>query len=99
MLAMTAGELVMVTAAVLLIREAIDGRMVVDLLRGLLSGAATLLLMRALPQVTPLIGIPVCVLIFFGLSVAVGLVNRSDLELLTTILRKRSDLVVENTPG
>jgi hypothetical protein len=55
--------------------------------------------MRALPQVTPLIGIPVCVLIFFGLSVAVGLVNRSDLELLTTILRKRSDLVVENTPG
>jgi MFS superfamily sulfate permease-like transporter len=62
--------------------------MVVDLLRGLLAGAATVLLMWSLPSITPFIGIPVCVLAFLGLSVAVGLVNRADIELLGTMFRK-----------
>ena len=71
--------------------------MLVDLARGLLAGAATLLLMWSLPPVTPFIGIPVCVLVFLGLSVAVGLVNRADFELLATVFRKRGDAIVETT--
>jgi O-antigen/teichoic acid export membrane protein len=91
MFAVAGGELVMVAAACLLIREAIDGRMVGDLARGLISGAATVLLMWSLPPIAPFIGIPVCVLAFLGLSVAVGLVNRADFELLASTLSRKRD--------
>ena len=100
MFAVAGGELVMVAAACQLIREAVDRRMAVDLLRGLLGGAATVLLMRLLPPLTPVISIPACVLVFLGLSVAVGLVNRADLEILAaTLFRSRSAAGAANTPA
>jgi O-antigen/teichoic acid export membrane protein len=98
MFAITAGELVMMAAAFLLIRKFVGARMMVDLLLGLLAGGATVLLMRLLPPVTPFLGIPLCVLSMLGLSVAVGLVNRSDLELLA-VLWKRSPVVVGGAPA
>jgi O-antigen/teichoic acid export membrane protein len=94
MLAMAVGEVAMVTAAMMLVREAVDGRMLVDFLRGLVSGGATVLLVRALPPVTPFLGIPICVLVFVSLATVFGLVNRQDFQLLATAFRKRTPDVV-----
>jgi O-antigen/teichoic acid export membrane protein len=89
-LAMASGELVMVTAAVLLIRHMLSGGMALDFLRGLTSGAGTIVLMRSLPAVSPLIGIPLCLVTFAVLSLVVGLVRRADLILLAPMFRKRA---------
>ena len=94
MLAMGVGEVAMVTAAMLLIRDAIDGGMLIDFLRGLASGGATLLVIRALPSTNPFLDIPLCLLVFFALSTLTGLVNRRDFELLVTGFRKRTPEVV-----
>jgi PST family polysaccharide transporter len=90
MLAMAAGELLMVVAAMILIRDAIDWHMMSDLLRGLASGVVTVVLMRMLPPLSPWIGIPACVAVFASVALLVGLVNRSDLALLTASLRNRA---------
>jgi O-antigen/teichoic acid export membrane protein len=99
MLALGAGEVAMVTAAMLLIREAVDGRMLLDFLRGLISGGATVLLVRAVSPVTPLVGIPLCVLAFVGLATLVGLVDRQDFQLITTAFRKRTPSVEAAVPA
>jgi O-antigen/teichoic acid export membrane protein len=96
MYAMAIGELVMVAGAMWLIRTAIDGRMVSDFCRGLLGGGITVLLMRLLPPLSPFLAIPVCVVAFLGLSLALGLVTRSDVELLMAGLRKRPMPAIEN---
>ena len=88
-LAMACGELVMVTAAVLLIRDIVSVAMGLDFLRGLVAGAATIAVMRLLPPINPLLGIPLCVVTFAAVAVVVGLVRRSDLELLPPFFRKR----------
>jgi O-antigen/teichoic acid export membrane protein len=89
MFAMTAGELVMVAAAVILIRDAVGGDMIVDALRAAGAGAVTVLLMRLLPPVSPFVAIPVCVLTFLGVASATKLLNRSDVDLLMTAFRSR----------
>lgn len=89
MIAMGVGEVLMVAAAILLIREAFDARMLIDLVRGAVSGAATILLMRPLASLSPFVGIPLCVALFLLVSLVVGLVNRDDLELLTAGIRNR----------
>jgi O-antigen/teichoic acid export membrane protein len=91
-LAMASGELVMVIAAVLLIRDSISAAMGIDFVRGVIAGAATVALIRALPPITPLLGIPLCVAAFGILSAVVGLVGRADVELLAPMLRRRSTL-------
>jgi O-antigen/teichoic acid export membrane protein len=88
-LAMACGELVMVAAAIALIRDLVDGGMLVDLLRGLAAGTATILLIGRLPHLTPLLGIPVSVLLFAVFASAVGLVKRADTELLLSSFRTR----------
>jgi O-antigen/teichoic acid export membrane protein len=99
MLAMGVGEVAMVTAAMLLIREAVDGRMLVDFLRGLASGGATLLLVWALPPLSPFVGIPVCVLAFVCLATVIGLVNRQDFQVLATAFRKGTPGVIAAGPS
>lgn len=99
MYAMATGELAMVGAGMWLIREAIDAPMIGDLCRGLVGGGATMLMMRWLPPLTPFLAIPICVLVFLGLSVAVGLVRRSDVEMLLAGLRQRSTPAIESVPG
>jgi O-antigen/teichoic acid export membrane protein len=88
MYAMLAGELLMVVVSWALVKEAIDGRLVVDMLRSLVAGVATLLLFRFLPALTPFLGIPLCILVFGAVSWMVGSIRRSDVELLVASLRK-----------
>ncbi len=70
MYALAAGEVLMFVPCLILLREVVDGRMVSDMLRTILAGAATLLLWRLLPALTPLLAIPMCVLVFGGFSFA-----------------------------
>ena len=59
----------------------------VDVARALGSAAITLLLFWWIPPLPFLIGIPVCVFAFFLSSVGLGLVRRTDIQLLWTLLR------------
>jgi O-antigen/teichoic acid export membrane protein len=97
MYAMTIGELLMLVVSGILVREAIDGRTIRDLCRSLIAGAATVLLVRLLPVRTPFLAIPICVFVFAGLSLLVGAVKRSDVEILLTSFRKPSPLVTATT--
>jgi len=90
MYAMVIGESLMLVAAGILIRNAVDGRTLVQVCRGLIAGAATILLIRLLPALTPFLAIPMCVLVFGGLSWLVGAVKRSDVEMLLASFRKPS---------
>ena len=90
MFAMTIGEALMLIAGGILLREAVGGRTVGDVCRGLFAGAATVLAMRLLPALSPFLGIPLCVLIFGALALLVGVLKRSDVELVVASLRKRS---------
>jgi O-antigen/teichoic acid export membrane protein len=82
MYAMSIGEMLMLVAAGFLMREVIDGHIVGDICRCLLAGAATVLVIRLLPAFTPFLAIPFCILTFAGLSLLLGAVRRSDLEML-----------------
>jgi O-antigen/teichoic acid export membrane protein len=88
--AMVIGELVIVCVSWTIVREAIDGRTVADLFRGLVAGAATVLLFKLLPGLTPFIGIPLCILVFGLVSWAVGLMKASDIRMLMASLRRKS---------
>jgi O-antigen/teichoic acid export membrane protein len=88
--AMLVGELLIVCASWVLIREAIDRRTVADMLRGMLAGAATVLLFEFLPAMTPFLGVPLCVLVFGALSWATGVLKRSDLDMLLAAVRKKA---------
>jgi O-antigen/teichoic acid export membrane protein len=96
--ALAGGELVMVAGAVFMLRNLVEVAMAADFARGIAGGAATILLMRALPAVSPLLGIPLCVALYLVLSVAVGLLRRADFDLLASMFRRRAALVPENTP-
>ena len=92
-LGMFGGELMMLAVAVKMIRHVLKGAMLIDFLRGLVSGAATIILMRFVEPITPVFLIPLCVLTFLAFSGIVGLVRRSDIETMVTMLisRKRLD--------
>lgn len=90
MYALAIGELQMLVVAGFLIREAVDGRTVREIFRGLLAGAGTVLLFWLLPPLSPFLAIPLCLVVFGGLSLLVGAVKRSDVELLQASFRKPS---------
>jgi O-antigen/teichoic acid export membrane protein len=92
--AMTIGELLMLVASVVLVRETVDGRTVGDVCRSLIVGAVTILLFRILPALTPFLAIPLCLLVFGGLAFLVGAVKRSDVEMLLASFRKRSPVML-----
>jgi hypothetical protein len=79
-------------AGIVLVRRSIAGGMILDLCRGLLAGAATIVVVRLLPGLTPFLAIPMCVLVFGVLSWLVGAVKRSDFEMLLLSFRKRTPL-------
>ena len=89
MLALASGELLMVAAAVVILRAAINKGMLVDFLRGLLVGAATVVFMRVLPELAWFVGVPVCIGTFLVLCVVAGLLQREDIQLLTDAFGKR----------
>ncbi len=90
MYAMAIGELLMLICSGILIRETLNGRMIGDMCRTLIAGAATILLIRLLPALTFFLAIPLCVVAFGGLSLMVGAVNRSDVNVLLASFKKRS---------
>jgi O-antigen/teichoic acid export membrane protein len=90
MYAMAIGELLMLVAAGILLRDVIDGRTMGDVCRNLIAGAATVLLFRLLPPLTPFLAIPICVMAFAGLSFLVGAVKRSDVQLLLASFQRPS---------
>jgi O-antigen/teichoic acid export membrane protein len=90
MYAMASGEFLMLTAALVLIHEAVDGHMIVDVVRSLIAGVATVLLIRWLPVATPFLAIPLCIVAFTGLSLLVGAVKRSDIDLLRASTRRQA---------
>jgi O-antigen/teichoic acid export membrane protein len=61
-----------------------------DMARGAGAAVATGLLMRALPAMTPWLGIPVCVVVFTVASVALGLATRADLQMIWSIAARRA---------
>jgi hypothetical protein len=89
LIAMGAGELLMVAASVVMVRETLERRMLVDVVRALTAAALTVLFVRWLPIDTPFVTIPVCVLLFLGLSFAFGLVDRTDIAALLDGIRGR----------
>jgi O-antigen/teichoic acid export membrane protein len=88
--AMAIGELLIVCVSWAIVREAIDGRTVADLLRGLVAGAATLLLFKVIPDLSPFLGIPLCILVFGAVAWMVRLMKASDVQMLVASLRKKS---------
>jgi O-antigen/teichoic acid export membrane protein len=96
MFALTFGELLMLTANAILVPEIFDRRAVGNVCRSLGAGAATLLLFQLLPHFTPLLGIPLCVIVFAGAAMLTGAVTKSEVETLLGNLRKKRERPTEN---
>jgi O-antigen/teichoic acid export membrane protein len=88
MFAMGIGELWVFAVNTILITEVFDRRTIGNMCRFLIAGAATVLLFWYTPAITPFLGIPLCVLVFGGLALAVGAVRRSDFDMLLGSLRR-----------
>jgi O-antigen/teichoic acid export membrane protein len=90
-LAVTLSELVvMASALVLLPRGTLATRAALDTSRALAAAAATALLFRVLPPISPWLGMPLCIATFSAASWLVGLMRRRDVDALLGIFRKRS---------
>jgi O-antigen/teichoic acid export membrane protein len=89
MVSMAGGELVMIAAAVALARHVVSRSMALDVIRGLCSTAATILIMRGLSAVSPLAGIPICVAVFAACSIGTGLIRLDDVSTLKSALTPR----------
>jgi O-antigen/teichoic acid export membrane protein len=94
MYAMAISESLMLIAAGILMRETINVATIGDVCRSLIAGVATVLLIRLLPAFTPFLAIPMCVLVFGGLSLLFGAVKRSDIEMLLASFRKPAPIPV-----
>jgi O-antigen/teichoic acid export membrane protein len=88
-LSMGCGELVMVVGAVMLMRDVITMSMVIDIARAVAANAATVVILRSLPAMSPIVGIPLSIVTFAAVAAAIGLVGRDDLVMLSSMLRKR----------
>jgi len=91
MLSFAIGELVMVAGSLYLLpRGTLHLRNGVDVLRALAAGAGTLIAIRALPHVTPVITIPLSIVLFSALAFVFGLIRRSELASLANLRRRRT---------
>jgi O-antigen/teichoic acid export membrane protein len=91
MLALALGELVMIVGALILIRDLIDSQMLADTVRGVVAGVMTVLLLRYLPSIPPVVGIVACIAVFGTIASLVGLVKQSDIALLSGLRRPEPD--------
>jgi O-antigen/teichoic acid export membrane protein len=80
--------LVIVGMLILLWRDGVAPNILVDLARALGSAALTLLLFWWLPTLPFLIGVPLCVIAFSLCSFGLGLIRRTDVKLIQSLLRK-----------
>ena len=93
MLSFAGGELVMVAGAVrLLPRGTLDRRIALDVFRAGVAGAGTLTIVQWFGNVSPVVTIPGCILVFTLLAVAVRLVTRADLAAIAGLLSRRRSI-------
>jgi O-antigen/teichoic acid export membrane protein len=79
-LAFGSSEVLMLAAVVrLLPRGAVYRGALLDFLRAAVSAAGTVVIIWALPTITPWVAVPACVAVFVTLALASGLVRRTDL--------------------
>jgi hypothetical protein len=89
-LSFAVGELVSIATAIrLLPRGVLTRGIAADVLRAAVAGVGTLAIGVALPQLSPVIGIPACIALFSFLAVGVGLVTRADIATLVGVARRR----------
>jgi len=90
-LAFSASELVMLAAgAAVLPRGTLGMATALDVGRALLTALGTLAFLRLLPPLSPWVGIPLCVAVFVGLGLALGLVNKQDASTLASLLKRKA---------
>jgi O-antigen/teichoic acid export membrane protein len=83
------GELLMLIIFVAVLpRGTLDGRTLLDATRALFASFGTFALFWFLPPLSPWLGIPLCVIVFGLLALAVGLVTRADLIELSNLLKR-----------
>ena len=91
-IASASSELIMLGAALLILPAgSLDPSLLMALGRALAAGAGTVLVFRALGAVPLALGVPLCVIVFTGLSIACGLVKRAELAALPRLLRRPAD--------
>jgi O-antigen/teichoic acid export membrane protein len=81
-------ELLVFAGLLSLMPPGAPGPMLLDAGRALLAAFGTSVLLHLLPPVTPWLAIPLCIVIFTVLSIAVGLLRTQDLRRLRTLLRR-----------
>jgi O-antigen/teichoic acid export membrane protein len=87
--AAVASEFVIVVIAIFLLRrEILDLDFWVDIARALGSVALTFFFFLWMPPIPFLVGVPLCVIVFSLSSLGLGLVQRDDIRLFKTFLRK-----------
>jgi O-antigen/teichoic acid export membrane protein len=69
-----------------------------DAARAVASAVLTALALRLLPPLSPWLGIPLCVLVYAGVTVALGLLRPDDLRTLGRVLRPRSGRSSQTSP-
>jgi O-antigen/teichoic acid export membrane protein len=79
----------------------LGAKVAVDLVRALAAGGLTALVFQWLPPLPIYVGIPACVATFTLCALALGLVRRTDLALLQTLVQRRApaSAIVQTPPG
>ena len=89
--ALAASEVIVFGGALFLLpRGSLGASGVLDVGRAIAAAALTALFFRWIPSLPLYLGLPACVIVFSACSVAVGLVRRGDIELVRSLLRRRS---------
>jgi O-antigen/teichoic acid export membrane protein len=88
-MAFVLSEIVMFTGGALLMPKGTVGTALLrDGSRAVGCALATALLFHFLPHLRPWLGVPLCIAVFTGLSVAVGLVRREDLHVVRGLFKR-----------
>jgi O-antigen/teichoic acid export membrane protein len=90
LVAFALSEFVVFTGAMIALpRGTLDPATGLDVARALGTAGLTILVLRLIPAVPPWVGVPLCVALFGGASIALGLIGRRDLSVLQTLLRRQ----------
>jgi O-antigen/teichoic acid export membrane protein len=71
----------------------------VEIGRAVAAAAVTLGVFALLPPLSPLLGIPLCILVFAAAAAAIGLVRREELRALSAMARRRAGLGAAEPPA
>jgi O-antigen/teichoic acid export membrane protein len=95
MLSAVGGEITMIGAAMhIMPRGTLDRRSLVNVAQALIAGVTTLVIIRPFASVSPFATIPFTVTAYTVLSIALGLITRSDAEHFVTLVIRRKTVAV-----